>query len=694
VGFRVGFDVGGTFTDFALQADDGRLLTGKRLTTPGDPARACVEGLRELVGRAGLAWADLAQAVHGTTLGSNIVIERKGRNVALLTTRGFRDLLIIGREKRYQLYDLFIEKPASLVPRSRIREVTERIAYDGEVLTPLDEASLRDTVRALAKEGVTSLAVCFLHAYANPAHERRAAEIVHEEAPGMAVSLSSDVSPVIREYERTSTTVVNAYVMTAVRHYLERLEQVLQDLGYRGRLFVMQSGGGIATAETMARFPVRMIESGPAAGALMAAAYGRLTGHADLVAFDMGGTTAKLSLVAGGRPQTVREFELHRIRLQPGSGLPMNIQAIDLVEIGAGGGSIARADMGVIRVGPDSAGADPGPICYGLGGTEPTVTDANLVLGYLNPAYFLGGRMHLDLEGARRGIEVHVARPLGLTVPEAAWGIHQIVTTNMELATRVVSIERGYDPRRLALAAFGGSGPVHGCRLAQALGIPRAVLPAAAGVTSAIGLLAAEVKFDLSRSYVTRLDALDPGHLGRILDEMAAQGAAVVREAGVAGAPGVTRSADMRYVGQGYELSVALPEGPLGPGTAAALRTAFDEVYAQRYGYSDEGAAVELVTVAVTVTGAGPEVRLPEHRPGTRDVAEARKPDRPAYFPETRGYVRCAIYDRARLPVGARLEGPAVVEEPESTTVLPPGAVAEVDRWANLVVSFAGPAGG
>src|SRR5438093_3795102 len=390
---RVGFDVGGTFTDFALQADDGRLLTGKRLTTPDDPARASIEGLDELVAGAALAWPDLAQAVHGTTLGSNVVIERKGRNVALLTTKGFRDVLIIGREKRYQLYDLFIEKPAPLVPRSRIREVTERMAFDGQVLAPLDEAELRGTLRGLAKDGITALAVCLLHAYANPAHERRIAEIVREEAPGMAVSLSADVSPVIREYERSSTTVVNAYVMTAVRDYLERLERVLADRGYRGRLFVMQSGGGIATAETMARFPVRMIESGPAAGALMAAAYGRLTGHPDLVAFDMGGTTAKLSLIADGRPQTIREFELHRIRLQPGSGIPMTVQAIDLVEIGAGGGSIARAETGVIRVGPDSAGAAPGPICYGLGGTAPTVTDANLVLGYLNPDYFLGGRM-------------------------------------------------------------------------------------------------------------------------------------------------------------------------------------------------------------------------------------------------------------------------------------------------------------
>jgi N-methylhydantoinase A len=686
--FRVGFDVGGTFTDFALQAADGRLLTGKRLTTPRDPARACVEGLRELIGQAGLGWADLVQAVHGTTLGSNVVIERKGRNVALLTTRGFRDVLLIGREKRYQLYDLFVEKPPPLVPRSRIREVTERIGADGEVLVPLDEPGLRATVRALAKEGVSSLAVCFLHAYANPAHERRAAELIGEEAPHVAVSLSSAVSPVIREYERTSTTVVNAYVMTAVRDYLERLERALADLGYRGRLFVMQSGGGVATAETMTRFPVRMIESGPAAGALMAAAYGKLTGHADLVAFDMGGTTAKLSLITDGRPHTVHEFELHRIRLQPGSGLPMNIQAIDLVEIGAGGGSIARVGLGVITVGPDSAGADPGPICYGGGGGDPTVTDANLVLGYLNPDYFLGGRMRLDVEGARRGIEAAIARPLGLSVPEAAWGIHQIVNTNMELATRVVSIERGYDPRRLAFAAFGGSGPVHGCRLARALGIPRVLLPAAAGVTSALGLLAAEVKFDVARSYVARLALLDPDHLGDMLREMIAAGTAVVRQAGVAGPVTVVRTADLRYAGQGYELTVPLPAGDVDERTARALRQAFDVVYARRYGYADPGADVELVTVGASVIGAAPEVRLPDHRPAARDAAEARKPDRPAYFPELGGYVPCPVYDRARLPPGARVPGPAIVEEPDSTTVLPPGAVTEVDRWANLLVAF------
>src|SRR5262245_6893687 len=435
--YRVGFDVGGTFTDFVLQSPTGELTTAKRLTTYPDPSAACLGGLDELT--AGLGWDEVAQVVHGTTLGSNIVIERKARGVGLLTTRGFRDVLIIGREKRYRVYDLQIEKPAPLIPRRLIGEVTERVLADGSVRTPLDEDDARRAIRELAGRGVTTLAVCFLHAYRNPVHEKRVAELAADEAPGMVVTLSHEVSPTFREYERTSTTVVNAYVMTALREYLRGLGGALKERGYRGRLFVMQSSGGIATAEAMERYPVRMIESGPAAGALMAAAYGELTGHRDLVAFDMGGTTAKLALIENGRPGTTTTFELHRVDNAPGSGLPMNIQAIDLVEIGAGGGSIARARLGVIAVGPESASSTPGPVCYGRGGSEPTVTDANLVLGYLNPDYFAGGAMTLDAARAARAIDERVGRPLGLGVEAAAWGIHPIVTTNMELATPVVS---------------------------------------------------------------------------------------------------------------------------------------------------------------------------------------------------------------------------------------------------------------
>src|SRR5438128_2636868 len=528
--YRIGFDVGGTFTDFVLQSPSGELSTGKRLTTYPDPSEACLAGLDALLAQGGVPWSDVAQAVHGTTLGSNVVIERKARGVGLLTTRGFRDVLIIGREKRYQVYDLQIEKPASLIPRRLIGEVTERVLADGTVRTPLEEADARRAIRELVARGVTTLAVCLLHAYLNPVHERRIAALVAEEAPHVTATLSHEVSPTFREYERTSTTVVNAYVMTAIRDYLRGLATAMTKRGYRGRLFVMQSSGGVATAEAMQRYPVRMIESGPAAGALMAAAYGELTGHGDLIAFDMGGTTAKLALIERGRPTTTTAFELHRVNNAPGSGLPMNIQAIDLVEIGAGGGSIAHARLGVIAVGPASASSTPGPVCYGRGGMEPTVTDADVVLGYINPDYFAGGSIRLQPGAAARAIEEKIARPLALSLEHAAWGIHTIVNTNMELATRVVSIERGRDPRDLALVAFGGSGPVHGCRLAQALGIPRVILPAAAGVTAAIGLLAAEVKFAVAAHYVRRLDAVSPRDLEAMYAEMATQALAVVRE--------------------------------------------------------------------------------------------------------------------------------------------------------------------
>jgi len=687
VAFRVGFDVGGTFTDFVLQAPSGELTTGKRLTTYPDPSAACLAGLDELIERAGVSWAELSQAVHGTTLGSNVVIERKGQGVGLLTTRGFRDVLIIGREKRYQVYDLQIEKPSPLIARRFIGEVTERVLADGSVRTPLDEADARRAIRALAARGVTTLAICLLHAYVNPAHEQRLAALAAEEAPHLTVTLSHEVSPTFREYERTSTTVVNAYVMAAIREYLHGLGVALDERGYRGRLFVMQSSGGVATAEAMERYPVRMIESGPAAGALMAAAYGELTGHRDLIAFDMGGTTAKLALIENGRPFTTTAFELHRVNNAPGSGLPMNIQAIDLVEIGAGGGSIARPRLGVIAVGPESASSTPGPACYGRGGEAPTVTDANLVLGYLNPDYFAGGAMRLHPGAAARAIEDTLARPLGLSLEQAAWGIHAIVNTNMELATRVVSIERGRDPRGLTFVAFGGSGPVHGCRLAQALGVPRVILPAAAGVTAAIGLLAAEVRFDVSRTYVRRLDALEPARLDAMYGEMGAQAMEVVRDSAVGGAVTVVRSVDARYVGQGYELTVPVPAGPLDAAALGRVRASFDEIYAARYGYAQPAEPVEVVTWKLSAIGGAPRVTLA--KAATSPVAGGLKGRRRAYFPETGGWIDCPIYDRYKLAAGLEIAGPAIVEERESTSVLPPGAVATVDEYANLVVEIA-----
>ena len=683
--YRIGFDVGGTFTDFVLQSPSGELRAAKRLTTYPDPSEACLAGLDELIAQSGVAWADVAQVIHGTTLGSNIVIERKARGVGLLMTRGFRDVLIIGRERRYQVYDLQIEKPAPLIRRRLIGEVAERVLADGSVRTPLDEADARRAIRELAARGVTTLAVCLLHSYLNPAHERRLAELVAEEAPHVTVTLSHEVAPTFREYERASTTVVNAYVMTAVGEYLRGLAAAIARRDYRGRLFVMQSSGGVATAEAMQRHPVRMIESGPAAGALMAAAYGELTGHGDLIAFDMGGTTAKLALIEQGRPATTTAFELHRVKNAPGSGLPMNIQAIDLIEIGAGGGSIAHARLGVIAVGPESASSTPGPVCYGRGGVEPTVTDADVVLGYVNPDYFAGGAMRLEGGSAARVIEEKIARPLGLSLEDAAWGIHTIVNTNMELATRIVSIERGRDPRDLTLVAFGGSGPVHGCRLAQALGIPRVILPASAGVTAAIGLLAAEVRFDVARTYVRRLDAVDPEYLTTMYAEMTAQAIEVVRESAVAGDVTVVRSADARYVGQGYEVAVPVPSGHLDAAALARMRASFDEIYAARYGYASPEEAVEIVTWKLAGIGGSPRIALAKAVAQSGEGSRSRKGARRAYFPETRGYADTPVYDRYALAPGTSLTGPAIVEERESTTVIPPGVTATVDDYANLL---------
>jgi N-methylhydantoinase A len=683
--YRVGFDVGGTFTDFVLQAPSGELRIAKRLTTYPDPSDACLAGLDALMADAGAAWTGLGHAVHGTTLGSNIVIERKGQHVALLTTRGFRDVLIIGREKRYQVYDLQIEKPAPLVPRRCIVEVTERILSDGSVLTPLDEEETRRQIRALRSMGVTSLAVCLLHAYANPAHEKRVGEIAAEAAPGMAVSLSHEISPMFREYERTSTTVVNAYVMTAVRAYLRSLREEMKRRGYRGRLFVMQSAGGIATAEAMERYPVRMIESGPAAGTLMAAAYGESAGRRNLIAFDMGGTTAKLAMIEDGKPLMTSLFELHKVALQAGSGIPMNIHAMDLVEIGAGGGSIARPRLGTIAVGPDSAASSPGPACYGRGGEAPTVTDADLVLGYLDPDKFAGGTLRLDPAAAHRAIEERVARPLGLSVTEAAWGIHLVVNSNMELATRVVSIERGRDPRDLTLVAFGGSGPVHGCRLAQALKIPSVMLPAAAGVTAALGLLAAEVKFDVTRTYVRRIGDVALHYVNGMFRAMQTQAEQVLRESAVTGPVTIRRSVDARYLGQGYELSVGLPPGELAGDDMSRLREAFDRAYRARYGYGSPAEHVEIVHWRLSAVGAGRPLELPRYdRRGSIDAALISR--RPAYFPEKGGYVETPIYDRDRLFAGAELHGPAIIEERESTTVLPPGCSGLVDELGTLIV--------
>jgi N-methylhydantoinase A len=673
-GARLAVDIGGTFTDLALE-HRGTRVTAKVLTTPDAPEQGVLTGVAEILRRASVAPGDITLLIHGTTLATNAIIERRGARTGLITTEGFRDVLAMGNESRYDQYDLDIVLPEPLIPRNLRLPVPERLDRSGAVLLPLNEDAVRARVRELLDAGVASIAVGFLHAFVNPAHERRVRDIIAEMAPGIAVSLSSDVSPEMREWERFSTTASNAYVQPLIAGYLGRLETALRDAGLAAPILLMLSGGGLTTLATARRFPIRLVESGPAGGAIFAAHIARSCGLPRALSFDMGGTTAKICLIDGFTPQTGRSFEVARIgRFRKGSGLPLRIPVIEMVEIGAGGGSIARPQLGTIQVGPDSAGSQPGPVCYGRGGTEPTVTDANLVLGYLNPENFAGGSLRLDLEAARRAIAEKVARPLGLSPEEAAWGIHAMVNLNMELATRVVSIERGFDPRRLALVATGGSGPVHGCRLVQALGIDTAILPAASGVASAIGLLVAEIKFDVSRTFLGRLDALEPATVEALFAEMAEEAAAVIRDSTGQEPVRLEREVDLRYVGQGYELTVPFA-------SLETVRATFEEVYARRYGMASPDEPVEATTWRLTAFGRRAPVELPAFEPGPAPRPTYRR----AYFPEHEGWTDTAVYRRERLTAGTELCGPAIVEERESTTVLPPGFSATVDRLGNLI---------
>ena len=648
---------------------------GKTLTTPAAPSEAVERVLVETLADAGVAVEDVELVVHGTTLVTNAIIERKGARTALLATRGFRDAVEIGRENRYELYDLQVELPRPLVPRHLRFDVPERILADGSVVEPLTSRTWNGSQPSWRARACEAVAISFLHSFTNPEHEREAGAAIARAAPSLRVSLSSDVVPEIREFERTSTTLANVYVQELVEDYLRDLEERLLRRAFRGRLAVMLSAGGIATVETASRYPVRLLESGPAAGALAAAAFGAESGERDLLSFDMGGTTAKLCLVEDGRPLVADEFEIDRVyRLKRGSGLPVKVPVIDMIEIGVGGGSIARVSaLQTLAVGPDSAGADPGPACYGLGGTEPTVTDADLVLGYLDPAYFLGGRMALDLGAARAAIEERIAGPLGLSLDEAAWGIHRIVGENMANAARVHAVERGRDPRSLPLVAFGGAGPVHAATVAATLGSPSVIAPAGAGVMSAAGFLTAPLAFDFVRTRRALLDELDWAEAEALFAEMEAEGERLL------GLDELShqRSADLRYVGQGHELRVGVP-----PGGADELRRAFEARYRELYGREGPAVPVEALNWRVVSSGPKPELRL-GGRPGAV-AGDALKGERDAYFPG--GRRPTPVYDRYALAAGTKLEGPAIVEERESTVVVPPGRSAVVTEELAVVV--------
>jgi N-methylhydantoinase A len=690
----VGIDIGGTFTDLVLIDDEtGERAVGKVLTSLEDPSEAVEEGLSELLDREGVVPKELKTIVHGTTLVTNALIERRGVETALLTTEGFRDAVAIGTEHRYDMYDIFIEKPEPLVPRSLRYGVRERVFDDGSVARELDEGQVRSIVAELRKRGVRAVAVSFLHGFRNPAHERRVAEILAGEAPGITVSLSSEVAPEIREYERTSTTIANVYVRPVVEGYLRSLEDRLRRLGFGGSLYIMLSNGGTASVETACQFPVRLLESGPAAGALAAAFYGRAADFPEVLSFDMGGTTAKACLIEGGEPLTSSEFEVARVyRFKKGSGLPVKISVIEMIEIGAGGGSIATVGpLGLLKVGPRSAGSSPGPACYGRGGVEPTVTDADLVLGYLDPAFFLGGRMPLDYEAAVRAIEEGVARPLGLDPVEAAWGIHQVVNENMANAARVHAIERGKDPRAHPLFAFGGAGPVHAYRVARSLGVPGFIAPLGAGATSAFGFLCAPLSFDFVRSLFGGLDELDWAAANGALGEMEEQGRDLLRASGVAEADiRVRRLCDMRYVGQGHEVTVELPAGSLGPEDTERLAALYQKKYRRLYSREGPDVPLEAITWRLEVSAPRPAIRLGDGEGGAQGLGEAQKGEREIYLPEQGGFATVPVYNRYLLSPSMVFGGPAVVEERESTVVLGPEGRAEIDAARNLIVRWSG----
>ncbi|OLC37969.1 MAG: methylhydantoinase [Candidatus Rokubacteria bacterium 13_1_40CM_4_69_5] len=690
---RLGVDIGGTFTDLVVVDETtGALRVGKVLTTPKDPAHGVEQGIHALLDDAHLAARAVGAVVHGTTLATNALIERKGARTALLTTAGFRDALEIRREGRYDMYDIFIDPPSALVPRHLRREVPERLLADGAVQRPLDEAAARRVIADLIGQGVEAIAICLLHAYVNPAHERRLAELVHEIAPHLPVSCSSEVVPEIREYERGSTTTANVYVAPLMARYLEDLERRLAELGIPGQLYIMQSSGGIALPGAAKRFPIRLVESGPAAGALAAAQAARARGEPRLLSFDMGGTTAKACVIDDGVPLVAREFEVARAdRFKKGSGLPIRVPVIELIEIGAGGGSIARVDrLGLLKVGPDSAGADPGPACYNLGGRLPTVTDADLLLGYLDSEFFLGGRMRLHREAARRAIEEHVARPLGLGPTEAAWGIHRVVNENMAAAARIHGIERGKDLRQYQLFAFGGAGPVHCWHVARILRVPRIILPFGAGAMSAYGLLSAPLAFDFVRTRRERLDAADWGTINALFAEMEAEGRALLARAGVAATQvRVSRVAEMRYLGQGHEVEAAIPPGTLAPASLPAITASFEAAYRALYQRLPQGVPIEALNWRVTIAGPPPKVALtPAARGGSANARGAVKTTRPAYFAEASDFVPTPVYDRYALGPGAAFTGPAIVEERESTAVIGPGARCRVDDGLEIVVEL------
>ena len=689
--YRLGCDIGGTFTDFVLVNDEtGEFEINKCLTTPADPSDAVEHGIRELMERSPGFMPHIDEIIHGTTLVINAILERKGARTGLITTRGFRDVLELGREIRYDAYDIFAEYPLPLVPRYLRHEVRERITSDGRVLVQLDPDEVQTVLSELLDLGIESLAVCLINSYENPAHEKQIKEIINRIAPDLSLSTSYEVLPQIREYERTCTTATNAYVKPITADYLKMLSSRLASLGFKGKLFIMLSSGGITSVETARQFPVRIIESGPTAAVIASQHYGKMFQIKDIFCFDMGGTTAKSCLIQKGHAGLVSTFEVGRVqRFKKGSGLPIQVPVVDLMEIGAGGGSIARmSKMGLLQVGPESAGADPGPACYGRGGENPTVTDADLLLGYLDPNYFLGGTMPLDKSASEKAMNAKVAQPLGTAVIEAAFGIHDLINETMAAAAKTHIAEKGGNPNIVTISAFGGAGPVHAYGLAKKIGAPRILVPPLAGVGSALGFFTAPVAFDLSRSHRVALDDADFKEIEQLFAELESEGAAILQEADSSQNIIFERTIMMRFVGQGAETDLSIEHKPFQQWKKQEIRDLFDAVYQKLYGRTYPETPVEFVTFKVRASLPERPFRIPPLASTSGTLEDCLKGERQAFSLIKKELIPFKVYDRFKLFPGVSLEGPAIIEEKESTIIVGEDARVSVDEfgfvWINL----------
>jgi N-methylhydantoinase A/oxoprolinase/acetone carboxylase beta subunit len=690
--YRLGCDIGGTFTDFVLLNDQtGEIKINKCLTTPRDPSDAVEQGIKELeINTPGFVEV-LDEVIHGTTLVINSIIERKGAKAGLITTKGFRDVLEIGRGIRYAPYDIFAQFPKPLIPRRFRFEVDERIRSDGSVLKPLDSEEARQVVRALLAMGVESIAVCLINSFENPTHELMLKEIIEKEAPGISISISYRVLPQIKEYERTSTTATNAYVKPLTGRYLSKLAGRLESIGFKGKLFIMLSSGGVTSVETAAEFPVRIIESGPTAAVIAGQYYGRLFDISEMFCFDMGGTTAKSCLIQKGIAGVVPTFEVGRVqRFMKGSGLTIQVPVVDLMEIGAGGGSVAKVSrMGTLQVGPESSGADPGPICYGRGGTDPCVTDADLLLGYLDENYFLGGEMKLDKEGALHGVGEKVAKPLGVSFIQAVWGIHDLINETMAAAAKTHIAEKGGNPKIVTIAAFGGAGPVHAYGLAKKLRAPRLLVPPNAGVGSALGFFTAPRAFDLLRSHKVSLGDADFNEIEKIFKELEAEATKILKKEATEKDIKFERSLDMRFVGQGSETNVPISGRDFTKIKKQEVRRLFDEVYEKLYGRTYPDSEVEFINFKVRASLPERLLQLPKLEEKGHSLNEAIKGQRQAYSPIARDFILYTVYDRYKLFPTAKFRGPAIIEERESTVIVGEDALVSTDDfgflWIDLV---------